>query len=132
MQIMYPAVFINQDNNVTVVFPDLPGCTASAKSLERAFINAQNAAYAHIVSLRSQLMPVPSPSSLTTACEQFIGKMPHFHGMLVPISLPTLTVRTNITMDEGLLHMIDRVTTNRSQFLAEAAVRELERRRNDE
>lgn len=56
------------------------------------------------------------------------------HHLRHPDKGPVVTgkaVRLNITMDEGLVAAIDRVTNNRSNFLAEAARRALAERLAD-
>ncbi|MGO8953237.1 MAG: hypothetical protein ACLQF2_07850, partial [Rhodomicrobium sp.] len=48
---------------------------------------------------------------------------------LIPLVLPGRARRVNVTLDEALLEEIDRISNNRSGFLAEAARAELARRR---
>jgi len=45
---------------------------------------------------------------------------------LVPVTIPGPAKRISVTMDPDLIDAIDRVTTNRSAFLASAARRELD------
>ena len=52
-----------------------------------------------------------------------------FCRFIARVELPGKAVRLNITMDEGLVAAIDRVTANRSSFLAEAARLALAKRR---
>jgi hypothetical protein len=47
---------------------------------------------------------------------------------LARVELPGKAVRLNITMDEGLVAAIDKVASNRSSFLADAAREALAKR----
>ncbi|MCD7840776.1 MAG: type II toxin-antitoxin system HicB family antitoxin [Erysipelotrichaceae bacterium] len=38
---IYPAIFLNEDDGITITFPDLPGCISCADTYEEAYDNAK-------------------------------------------------------------------------------------------
>ncbi|MCQ2009083.1 MAG: type II toxin-antitoxin system HicB family antitoxin [Sporolactobacillus sp.] len=61
-QYIYPAVFTNNGEQLTITFPDLPGCSAEAKSVEEGFANGKEALALFIYALeeKGEQPPVPS------------------------------------------------------------------------
>lgn len=129
MRYNYPAFMLMDNGRITVGFPDLPGCLTFADNATEAFVSAQEALEGHLATMADEGMPIPSPSDLQTVNPD----EEDFHSLiakiLVPVTMPGKTVRTNITIDEGLLDLIDQTTSNRSAFFADAARNELARRR---
>jgi predicted RNase H-like HicB family nuclease len=132
MQTSYPAFLIGEDGRYTVVFPDLPGCLTYADSPSDAFIAAQGALNAHLLAMKKSDMIVPLPSDLLSVRPDDEDAPKVVSTLLIPATIPGKTVRTNITIDEGLLVLVDGIASNRSAFFAEAAWNELSRRRNFE
>lgn len=42
-RLIYPAIFSQAEDGITITFPDLPGCISCADTLEEAFYNAKEA-----------------------------------------------------------------------------------------
>lgn len=114
---------VHKDNNSDygVSFPDFPGCISAGDSLEEAYGMATEALEAHLQVMRE--MGAALPRRARTLDE--VVKHPQSKGaatfFLIEAHLPSRTVRINVTMDEGLLHKIDKIAGNRSAFLARAA-----------
>ncbi|MBC7951516.1 MAG: type II toxin-antitoxin system HicB family antitoxin [Rhodospirillaceae bacterium] len=129
MRYNYPAFMLRDDGKISVVFPDLPGCLTFSDSVTEAFLAAQEALEGHLAVMADEGMKIPEPSDLL-AVEPDEDEAPNLAAkVLVPVTVPGKTVRTNITIDEGLLELVDTITANRSQFFTEAARNELARRR---
>ncbi len=105
------------------VFPDLPGCTAVADTLDELRATAAEALALHAESLREDGLPAPTPQPLEAVwrTEDAKGAI-----LALPVLLkapPGRVVRVNITIDESLLAEIDRAAGGygRSGFLARGA-----------
>ena len=127
----YPALIVQDegegpDAGYGVVFPDLPGCTSSGDTVQEAGLNAAEALGGHIdVTIRAgEDIPPPSPpgAPLPDWLQVAPGKI--VTHVLVPVEMPGRSVRTNITLDEGLLSRLDAAATaegmSRSGFIAQA------------
>jgi predicted RNase H-like HicB family nuclease len=108
-----------------VFFPDVPGCVSAGRTEQEAFANAEEALSGHLAEMLrgGESLPVaskdiPSDPEVNEYCR-----------VLVRVELPGKAIRLNITMDEGLVAAIDRVASNRSNFLADAAREALAKRR---
>lgn len=129
MRYNYPAFIIEDGDKYTVTFPDIPGCFTFADNTSEAFVSAQEALENHLSALKDEGMRIPQPSDLLDVSpddehDKIVARI------LVPVAIDGPTVRTNITIDQNLLDLIDNVTPNRSRFFAEAARHELARRRS--
>lgn len=62
----YAAIIEKMPNNYCAYVPDLPGCVATAKTIEEASIQIQAAITFHIEGLQLEGLPIPEP---TTICE---------------------------------------------------------------
>jgi predicted RNase H-like HicB family nuclease len=125
--IIYPAVVERADNEFSVFFPDLPGCTSAGATVNEAVLNAEEALEGHLLICRQHGEDVPAPSD--AGALNIDPKVDVVGIVLVRAERPGKAVRLNITLDEGLVASIDRVASNRSGFLAEAAREALARRR---
>lgn len=125
----YPAFMLRDGSDYTVSFPDLPGCLTFGSSIEEAFDNAREALEGHLAAMVDAGMPLPDPTPLEDARPGDDDTAAVVARVLVPVAMPGRTVRTNISVDEGLLLAIDAQAPNRSAFFAEAARNELSRRR---
>jgi len=111
-------MFEETDDGYSVFFPDLPGCVSAGKSLENAFIEAHDALSLHTAGMREDGDALPTPSAIDELeKDDSIATV-----MLVGVNVPEKTKRINITLDEAIIESIDKVTGNRSRFLADAAV----------
>ena len=105
-----------------VVFPDLPGCFSAGKDFDDAYKNAHEA-----LSLYAEDEPdLPSPRTLEQIKSEWKdwGEWEReYNFYLTKIALypikPT-TKKFNISLDERLVRRIDRITSNRSAFIANA------------
>ncbi len=127
-KVYYPALIDkDEDSDFGVSFPDFPGCVSAGESIEDALIGAQEALAGHVALMLADGDALPKASALE---EVSAAKEPSTVAVtLIPLVLPGRARRVNVTLDEALLEEIDRISDNRSGFLAEAARAELARRR---
>jgi predicted RNase H-like HicB family nuclease len=114
------------DSDYAVDFPDFPGAITAGRTLEEARRLAAEALEFHIDGLIEDGEAIPEPTSLDT-----IMADPHNRdAVAILVDLPVKSARSlrvNITLPEDILTAIDRVTRNRSRFLADAAREKLRR-----
>lgn len=100
-------------------FPDLPGCTSAGDTLDEAARNAEEALAGHLIVAAQFGDPIPEPSPMETIARD--PEIDEVARLLVRAERPGKAKRINIMMDEGLIEAIDRIASNRSGFLADAA-----------
>ena len=107
------------DSDYGVDFPDFPGCITAGNTLEDARHMAAEALQFHIEGMIEDGTEIPDPSPL----DQIMTDPDHRDAVavLIDANLRRPSVRVNISLPHDLLEAIDRVTDNRSRFLAEAA-----------
>jgi len=124
MTIEYLALFEYDDESggYGVVFPDLPGCFSAGDDFDHAYKMAHEA-----LSLYAEDNPgLPSPRTLEQIKAEWADWSEwekEYQFYLVKIALFPLkpvTRKFNISLDERLVRKIDRVTNNRSAFIADA------------
>lgn len=115
----YPAIIERAGDEYSVYFPDLPGCTSAGATVQEAARNAEEALAGHLVECAAHKDEVADPSDLDAI--EHDPEVDEVARILVKAELPGRSVRVQITLDEGLLSAIDKVASNRSGFLAEAA-----------
>jgi predicted RNase H-like HicB family nuclease len=103
-----------------VDFPDFPGCVTGADTLDAAYKRAAEVLDVHIRSMTAEGDDIPEPSQLESVLAD-----PDNHGA-IPFLVGTApakvrSIRLNVTLEEPLVKEIDKVTNNRSGFLAEGA-----------
>ncbi len=116
---IYPAIFTTDDGEITVKFPDLPGCFSCAFSEEEALFMAKDALGAWIIANEDLGNEIPSPSKvsdLDTEKNQSI--------CLVDVWLPIFreeqrsgSVRKNVTVPIWLNTLAEKANLNFSQIL---------------
>jgi len=114
-----------------VVFPDFPGCAAVGNSFEDALREGAEALAFHVGGRREDRQRIPKPRTLEAireAREEWIDWRDAVVATVPLLPASGKTARVQITMDERLLSRIDAVSSNRSAFLAEAAMQRLEGR----
>ena len=116
---VYPAIVERADNSFSVYFPDLPGCTSAGATIQEAALNAEEALSGHLQECVRDKDEVGAPSSFDDIERD--PEVDEVARILVRAELPGRSRRYNITLDEGLVAAIDRVSSNRSGFLAAAA-----------
>ena len=103
-----------------VDFPDFPGCITAGATLDEARREASQALQFHVEGMREDGEPIPEPSSL----DVIMSDPDHADAVAFLVDLPTRpsrAVRVNVMVPKDILDAIDRVTDNRSRFLADAA-----------
>ncbi|HEX5325687.1 MAG TPA: type II toxin-antitoxin system HicB family antitoxin [Acetobacteraceae bacterium] len=124
----YPAVIDQAPSggDFGAVFPDLPGCVSGGDSVQQAAANAAEALSLHIDGMREEGLDIPPPSAPNAPLPDWLAEVPGrtVARALIPVEMPGRAVRTNITLDEGLLARLDAaaaaVGTSRSGWIAEA------------
>ena len=107
-----------------VDFPDFPGCVTAGLTMDEARRMAAEALQFHVEGMMEDREPVPEPSSLEAVMTHADNR--DAVAFLVDLAAgPAALVQVNILLPESLLAAIDRTTTDRSRFLAEAARAEL-------
>ena len=130
---VYPAVITKAEGeDYGVVFPDLPGCVTTGETIGEAAKMAIEALAGHVGTMVEADEPVPEPAALDTPLPDWLadiaGKVIATPVLLVPVEIPSRSVRINISLDDALLARLDRAAAaeneTRSGFIARA-VREL-------
>lgn len=117
--VFYPAIVERAGAGYSVFFPDLPGCTSAADTLQEAAFAAEEALSGHLKVSVDHGEHLPDPSELD-AIERD-PEVDEAARILVRGERPGRAVRVQISIDDGLLARIDRVARNRSRFLSDAA-----------
>lgn len=112
------------DSDYGVDFPDFPGCITAGKTLEDARRMATEAVQLHVEGMIEDGEAIPAPSQL----DEIMADHRHRDAVavLVDVAVRRPAVRVNISLPTDLLEAIDRVSGNRSRFLAEAAREKLQ------
>jgi predicted RNase H-like HicB family nuclease len=113
------------DSDYGVNFPDFPGCITAGSTLDEARAMAAEALEFHVDGMIEDGDPIPEPSSL----ESVMSDPDNRDGVAILVDLPRKpnpSVRVNVMLPQDLIEAIDRVTNNRSRFLADAARKQLE------
>ena len=103
-----------------VDFPDFPGCATAGKSLDEARRMAVEALTLHIEGMIEDREAIPEPASLDAIMSDDLNREAVAFLVDIP-TRPTRAVRVNVMLPEDLLIEIDRASSNRSRFLADAA-----------
>lgn len=115
------------DSDFGVEFPDFPGCITAGVTLEDARRMAAEALLFHVEGMMEDGDPIPQPSGLDEVLTD--PRFADTAAVLVDVPIRRQrSVRVNISVPEDVLQAIDRVTDNRSRFLAEAAREKLQLR----
>jgi predicted RNase H-like HicB family nuclease len=103
-----------------VDFPDFPGCVTAGRTLDEARRMAAEALALHVEGMAEDGEAVPEPSGLDAVMATPENREAVAFLVDVPAK-PAPAVRVNVMLPQDVLDAIDRATTNRSRFLAEAA-----------
>ena len=101
-------------------FPDLPGCIACGATIEDCFTDAHGALSLHLAGMIEDGDDIPPPTPLDQLAIDADTDVAAVQ--LIRVAVTGKTQRVNVTLDSTLLAAIDEVTTNRSAFLADAAL----------
>lgn len=105
------------------LFADLPGCVSAGAATQKSVPGAKEALSGHPAVMAPYGDAISGPS-LIDAVGRDVG-VDEAARILVCGERPGRAVRVQVSIDEGLLARIDRIATNRSEFLADAARRSL-------
>jgi len=123
--VSYIAVIERGPEGFGAFFPDVPGCVSAGRTEKEVFTNAEEALSGHLGEMAGFGEALPDRSDRI----EHDPEVEEYCRILVRVELPGKAIRLNITMDEGLVAAIDRVASNRSSFLADAARSALAARR---
>lgn len=131
----YPAfIEIDKDGTASGWFPDVDGCIFAGSTIEETIADAKSAIDAHFEALAGNEMEIPEPHSMQ---EHLLAGASEYTGgqwVLIDVNMDKFdgkAERINITLPHRLLHKIDDVVKNtseygsRSAFIAAATRREL-------
>ncbi len=62
---IFPAIFQQDDDGISIFFPYLPGCLPCADSMEEAFQNAREALQLHLYGMEEDEEEIPEPSKVS-------------------------------------------------------------------
>jgi predicted RNase H-like HicB family nuclease len=117
--IQYAAIIERGADGFGVYFPDLLGCTSGGDTLQQAITNAGEALALHIEGMNEDGQALPAPTPLDKI--EIEPDIDMHAIILIEANQPARKMRINVMMDVALLAEIDRVATNRSLFLSNAA-----------
>lgn len=124
----YPVVIeTDAECGFSAFFPDLPGCAAAGETVEGCFQDAQAALMLHLAGMieDGDALPEPTPlHAVTVDPDVTVSAV-----LLASAPVSGRSARINITLDATLVAAIDSVTTNRSAWLADAALKALRQQR---
>lgn len=107
------------DTDFGVSFPDFPGCVTAGETLAEAHQMAAEALELHIEGMLADGEAIPEPSNLDHLSAD--PDLRNAVAILVSITLPTKTVRFNVSALDSELALIDRAAKkagmNRSEFM---------------
>jgi predicted RNase H-like HicB family nuclease len=116
----YPAILYAKDGGFAVAVPDLPGCKASGKNMQDAVRNAFAAVARHLEMLSEKNAEIPQPRSFDDAIRESYPSL--VARLLIPADIVGRVVRLNISMDESIVAVADRRSTQlgmtRSGYIA--------------
>ena len=121
------ALIHEEDGVFGVSFPDFPGAVATARTAEDALRKGSELLTFHLAGMAEDgdELPVVRTLAELRADRTFRADAKDATLAMVQFEMPGKSVRLNITMDEHLLHAIDRAADSagqsRSAFLAAAA-----------
>ena len=113
----YIALIDGEPGAYGVVFPDLPGCTAMAATLDQAMMSASAALSNWVRTIQNAGNAVPAPRSATEIrVDPEVAEALAEGATLAAIILVEATgrpVRANLSLDEGVVSAIDAVARRR-------------------
>lgn len=118
----FPAIFTFEENGISVVFPDLPGCLPCGANEDEALRNAKEALQVHLYGMEEDNENIPEPSKisdLTLEANQAI--------VLVEVWMPPIrdkiankAVNKMVTLPKWLNDLAVREKVNVSHILQDA------------
>ena len=118
----YPAIFTEEENGISIEFPDLPGCLPSADNLDSAFSAAREALGLHLFGMEEDGDPIPPPSPVS-AIRVPEGSVLAAVDVFMPIfrdNVRRSTVKKTLTIPYWLNARAEKLGINFSQVLQDA------------
>jgi predicted RNase H-like HicB family nuclease len=103
-----------------VDFPDFPGCVTAGQTLEEARLMAAEALALQVDGMQQDGEPIPEPSALDAIMSDAGNRDAVAFLVEVP-ARPAKSIRINVMLPQEVVAAIDRVSSNRSRFLTDAA-----------
>lgn len=108
-----------------VSFPDFPGCVTAGRTMQEAMEMAHEALRAHIEVMHEYGDKLPTKATSLDVLRKKVPQDAVF--IMVEARLPSKPMRINVMLDSNILKRIDKAHKNRSAFINQAALHELER-----
>lgn len=119
---IYPAIFNYEENQISISFPDLPGCFSCGKNDEEALYMAKDALGLYIVSAEEDGEELKKPSKLNT-----ITLKKNERVVLVEVNMPLFrekvensSVKKTLTIPKWINDLAEKNKVNFSQVLQSA------------
>lgn len=118
---------IHEENGVFgISFPDFPGAVSTGDNIEEAIAKGTQLLAFHVSGMIEDKQAIPALRTLSTITAEEAEWLEGGVAVLIPVELPSKTVRINISLDENALERIDRAASlagqSRSTFLVKAAL----------
>lgn len=127
----YPAVLAYDDDGISVVFPDLPGCVTCGDSTEDAVSNAKEAMGLHLYGMEKDNDVIPQPTAIKDIKIEGNEVL-----MLIEVYMPILrdaientAIKKTLTIPQWLNEIAEENRINYSQVLQAALKEKLNIRR---
>jgi predicted RNase H-like HicB family nuclease len=121
----YIATIHDENGVIGISFPDFPGCVTTASDMRSAIERGAQVKALHIDGMIEDGEPLPEPRSVERLRADEPEWMDGVLLALIPVEVSGKALRVNISLDEGLLSLIDKAAARagqtRSGFLASAA-----------
>ena len=124
--------FDREINKYGVIVPDIPGFSSGGNNYEDAIKNSTQGLASHIDVMKEYGEKIPTPRSIEAIKKDWDGWdewneiVEDYTFAIIPVLPPYGTQKILVSMDTALIARIDRVSKNRSAFLASAAERFLD------
>lgn len=124
---VYPAILTYYENNIGIVFPDLPGCVSNANNIEEASRCAKEALALHLYGMEEDGIDMPSPSSINELQldSNDIALLVEVYMPLYREAINNTTTKTTVTMPQWLKSIAEENNINFSQVLQTALKQQL-------
>jgi len=128
----YPVVVYKDENgDFGAMVPDLPGCVSAGSSQVEVIQEVTEALYTHLEGMVIDGDDIPAPSVSFDAFQGLFsetGFVCWAIAQIDPAKISKESERLNVTLPKYLVNQITYQPENRSEFLAIAASKELQRR----
>lgn len=123
-KITYIGIFWPTDGGLRVSFEDLPGCTCTGQTFEKAHELAAQALALHLYGLEKSGMPLPRPGAITNPPPGTFAAPVIVYPDMVRMELDNRRVKTNVTLPAWLKAQAELHRINYSKVL-EAALMDI-------